>query len=478
MSKRATLGIIFFISCLTFLVWHKLLNQTFFGEGFYYFDPKITLGSHDNFAVIFFRFIAPLFRDNFRAYFLFQIVVMILLNVTLFYLVDYFTKSKFISLISSIFFLSSYLGLFEMFGTGNYQRFVQRVANLIPLLFSFIYFSRYLQIKRIKHYLISIFLFSASLLMGHFSTFLLPLFIIYPIIVSKSIKLSIPFVVINLLLISQGSLFQEIQPSFPNDIWYIIKGPILQLANLIIPPFITQKIASLANPYENILIAMVLPVIILSILAIKKIKANFPQLFPFYVLCLTIIPILFLLNIFLGKVDPLFNIRGYNYYFIPDWYKNKTELELLVKGDRYYLLPSLFISSIGSILLTKFFSKKVTIFLTVAYLIYNINLIWGASKNFTDLSSITTNYLSYIKSISAGVSNNSVIVTDQAFIWPAPMIRRIYNLPGLTFVSKNKDWETKISKFDSQNVFILNYDPTSQKYTQYNIAPYKNNQKP
>lgn len=476
MSKRATLGIIFFISCLTFFVWHKILNQTFFGEGYYYFDPKITLGSHDNFAAIFFRFIVPLFKDNFAAYFLFQMAVMALLNVTLFYFVDYFTKSKFISLISSIFFLSSYLGLFEMFGTGNYQRFVQRVANLIPLLFSFVYFSRYLEIKKIKHYLISIFLFSTSVLMGHFSTFLLPLFIIYPIIVSKSIKLSIPFVVINLLLISRGSLFQEIQPAFPNDTLYIIKGPILQLANLIIPPLITQKIASLANPYENILIVMVLPVIILSILAIKKIKENFPKLFPFYLLCLTIIPILFLLNIFLGKVDPLFNIRGYNYYFLPDWYKNKAELELLVKGDRYYLLPSLFISSIGSILLTKFFSKKVAIFLTIVYLIYNINLIWGASKNFADLSSITKSYLSYIKSFSIELSNNSVIVTDQAFVWPAPMIRRIYNLPDLTFVSKDKNWETKIFKFDSQNVFILNYNQATQSFTA--DTPYKNEKKP
>jgi len=311
-----------FITAITIFVWHKLLGQTLFGEGYYYFDRgqdfitqtgKITeVRGPDVFAKILFDILPPIFKDNIAYYLVFQLLTMIILNLTFFYTLASVTREKWLSFTATIIFSTSYIGLFEMLGTGNYQRFVQRIPNLILLFISFYFLVKYLKKAKPKDLILSYTIFALAIFLAHFSTFLLPLFLIYPLVLSltlknkikslfKNIVISTPYLLINHFLISQdplepkGSLLAFLNQNG------LIEKIILQFASLNFPTFIIDKISTISQPFKNGLIMLTIPVIITYILGFFLIRRQAPKLKVIYLTSLIIIPVLLLINLYIHK---------------------------------------------------------------------------------------------------------------------------------------------------------------------------------
>jgi hypothetical protein len=137
---------ILLIILLTVVTWHKITKQTFLGESYYYFDtrqhylqyniPEKLFSRYDNGARIFFDIATPLIKDDLALYMLIQLVFITILHVILFKVIKSIT-TKNTALLTVILFGISYIGSFEMNGTANYQRFVQRTPNILLLLPSF-----------------------------------------------------------------------------------------------------------------------------------------------------------------------------------------------------------------------------------------------------------------------------------------------------------------------------------------------------
>ncbi len=476
------------ITLLTTLTWHKLLNQAFLGEGYYYFDRqqdfinqggKLAETYHpDLFARALFDILPPIFGDQIFLYLAFQLFVMILLNITIFYFVKFFTKNNLIAFVATVIFLSSYMANFEMLGVGQYQRFAQRIPILIPLLLSFIQLAKYLETKKLIFYFLSISLFAVSVFFGHFATFLLPLFFIYPIIYQlfekitirnflTAFSISFSFVFINYLIILQDHL--KPNTSFGDfliskGILPLIEDIILQLGNMVIPPFIIEKVASISNPYTLTLIILTIPIIALFVLGIKFIDKKDTRLKLIYLSSLVFIPSLLFLNLYLGKVNPGFNISGYHYYFTPPFYIDQLHAST-VKGDRYYLVPYIFISILFSFLLWLIWKKgligKIIILpILLFYFTYNLKLIWNNLDAIQPISNVMKNYIQFTKSNSSKFDNNTIIIAPRDLIWPSSFIRAFYGKPEMQFYLINDNWK---SLTENKKVLIFDYDYKKNK---------------
>jgi hypothetical protein len=495
--KKYLAIIIIALSCI--LVWYKTLNQIFMGEGYSYFDPIFnllpngnfaTLWRMDNFARLLFDIFPSIFRDNISYYLAFQFLVLVILTTVFFYFVKYFTKNSWIGFGAAIIFGTSYLGLFEMIGTGNYQRFSQRIPNIIPEILALLELVKYFDTKKIKYYVYSLVLFFISVFMGHFSTFLLPVFVIYPVIFSivnksgiaklvKSVLFSIPFVLINRFLLSRD--FYTPSGNFIGFIKEVGVGKIislitLQFSNMLIPPFLVEKVASITSSYEGILIILTVPILIIFLTGIYLVtKRKQKNLLIVYLVSIFSIPVLLFLNLYLRKVDPFYNMRGYTYYFLPRMYSINPSLTATVKGDRYYMLPYLFVAIILSILIYIVFNKKLSrstknpnslsyktaagIFLTF-YVAYNTFLVWTNINKIQPVSEDLKKYLSYIKSVSSRINNQSVVVIPREFLWPSSMIKAIYGYPDMKFASNDTDWKKQITNKKDLVLIDFYYDQT------------------
>ena len=474
---------------LTVFVWHKILFQSLLGEGFYYFDRQQHFINEsgklaasylpDLFARFLFDILPPIFGDNLMYYLAFQLLVMILLNLTIFYFVKFFTRNNWIAFVATAIFLGSYIANFEMLGIGQYQRFAQRVPVLIPLFIALMLLVKYLETNKLIRYIFSISLFTISIFFGHFSTFLLPIFLIIPImykLLNKNIKknivsgllISLSFFLVNYLLIFQDPLkpttsFLDFIAS--RGIGSIIKDIILQFSNMVLPPLLIEKIASISNPYSLSLIALTIPIISFFTFGLKFIKKKEIRLKLIYLSSLIFIPCLLFLNLYLGKVDPSFNISGYQYYFTPSFYLNKLPTSP-VKGDRYYLIPYIFISILFSTALWLILEKRSFTYKTAGFLImliylsYNTKLIWTDLDAIQPISKVMKNYIEFSKSISYQFDSNTVIILPRAIIWPAPFIRVFYGDPEMQFYLENDNWQSLVA---NKKVFIFDYDYQNNK---------------
>lgn len=481
------------ITFVTLLVWYKLLGQSFFGEAYYYFDnhqtffnSKIDTSEYDIFPRIIFDILKPILKDNLTLYLAFQLLVMVILNLT-FYLTLYsIVKQKLLAFTSAIFFAVSYIGLFEMLGTGNYQRFVQRVPNLIIILISFYFLVRYLNNRKIIDLIRSYLLFFLAVFLAHFSSFLLPLFVIYPAVWAfyekKRLKnfrriaiLVIPYAITNYALISQDSLRPHWSMiDFLGHNKNIISDIILQFSSLNIPPFIIDKISIIAHPYRNTLMLVIVPIIIIYIFGLYKVVKSYPKLKTIYTVSLLMIPVLLFLGLYLGKVNPEFDINGFHYYYLPDHLIGINSTFTSIKGDRYYLVPMFFVSIIwASLIFIVFKSRKkiykvfIFVFLTI-YILYNMSLIWDHFNELLPLVYETNSYLTYIRSIKSQFKPNTALIVPDYFIWPSNMIRVFYGYPNMQFLSSRHDWKIQLNPENKNNVMIIDYDYKTNSF--YNLT--------
>lgn len=485
------------VSILTVLVWHKILFQVPLGEGYYYFDHgqdfitaqgKLSdLGQTDNFARFIFYFLPTFFHDNLTLYMAFQLTTMVALNLTFYYLVNHLTKNRWIALTAALLFSTSYIAQFEMLGTGNYQRFVQRIPALIPLFFALIQLNLYLTTRRAKNFLISLTLYAFAVLMGHFSTFLTPLFVIYPIAFSilqrtslkvfwQTIPIVMSYPIINYLLIlsdhltpTESILYFIHQKGLP----FLIQQIFLEMGGMLIPPFLLEKIAAISYPFSLNVIAVTIPLSLILIVGIFIVFRRRADYLLIYLVSLIVIPILLFLNLYLGKVDPAYDIRGYNYYFLPTYYLNSVDFTS-VKGDRYYLVPYFFISIVISILIWAIFNKRQSTSISKSYQVVvivflafqissNTQIIWQSLDKLQPISDVTRQYITFNKSIRHQFTNQTMILAPRTLLWPSTMIRVFYGQPDMQFRLFRPGWEDEIIGKKTQDILIFDYDYTTHR---------------
>lgn len=449
--KRSILPTLLLISG-TIFAWYKILFQVPLGEGYYYFDPGqdffregLTfqpLGSYlahyDNLPRLVFDFLPPLFKDNLMPYQGFELLNLVLLSITIYFVINYFFKNKWLSFMATFLFSVSYVGLFEIIATGNYQRFIQRVPNFIFLFISFWLLAKYFETKKIKYYLFSILTFATTVFLAHYSTFLLPLFMIYPLIRDKNILISAPYLLVNYLLIKNDFYTSGVSPSF--DINLIL----LQLSNITYPPSLLNSIAAIAQPYTKTVVFLSIPIIFTYLMGIYLVKKREPKYLAFYLTSfLTLFSILYL-NLLIGKIDYMTFVRGDRYYFIP--VETLSQLGVgFIGGSRYYVLPSIFNSIIFSTIFwvllkngRRLFYFLSTTLLTI-YLIYNTSLIWKEIDAIQPVSERMKMYLSYTKSISPELRRAGLVITSPEFIWSGQFVRLFYGNENLEFGSLDKE---------------------------------------
>lgn len=479
------------ITILTIVVWHKLLWQTPSGEGFYYFDPGqdffkgFNIGRFfelDTFARIIFDILPFLFKDNLSLYMGFQLFMMVILNLTLYYVINFFTKNKLIALSSTIFFAVSYIGQFEMLGSGNYQRFVQRIPNLIPAFWAFQQLGAYLETNKVWHYFFSIVLFCFSLIMAHFSSFLLPIFIFLPLLffiekkgggyTFKKLWIVIPYIVLNFFLVSRGThtpYTNQISFAFSYGIVRLFENIIFQLVAITYPSYMLHLIKSAFNPFSNTLLLLVIPILLLYLIGFFLVLKRNRKLITIYLISIIMLPFLLFYNLYLDKVDPLYNIKGFNYYFLPSTFPNSTIFQNAVKGDRYYYLPMIFNSIIWSFILVSLFKKTkkegenektklVLITFVLVYIYYNTNLIWSNMNLIQFNSILTKNYLNYMKVISSSFGDKTVVVSPRPLLWPAPAVKALFTDKEIYFIDSGRDWRGEVMDKHPSSFYFIDYD--------------------
>jgi len=470
MSRGKIFFIITIIFALDFLVWHKVLNQSLLGEGYYYFNQKQDFFSQlnnfkplrqlDIFAKILFDVMPPIFSDNIRLYLLFLLLTMATLHTTLFLVITKITKSMLLGFTTSVFFLANYMGSFGMTASGQYQWFVQRVPNLIPTLIAFYYLEKFFHQKKFKFYLISIALFFVAVLLAHFSTFLLPVFILLPLVQSigsktkiKSlllgITLTLPFVVISLIFNSQDGQSPKVNPvNYVLTQDKVIQKTIYQVAVISLPPNLIKFTGDnwpgerLAHPYTKVVAIYTYISLSIYFLAFFLVRKKNDRLAKLYITSL------------LGMLSIMFL---YVYVDI------KLDVLKGIGQSRQFFPSTIFLSIIWAIILHSIFYKKqklylgISITILVAYTVYNSTIINKHIDSIQYSSEMMKRFMAYTKSISGEFTSESIIITPSFLGRPSYLIKLFYAPQGFRFVLPSVGWEEEYRN-ESTNVFVFDYN--------------------
>src|SRR3989344_7118001 len=188
--KKYVLPIIF-IWLLTGAAWFKILNQTLIGEGGYYNYIHRFFSGHDGFPLSLFRYdagarliydlVRSVFNDNLLPFQYIMLLGVTLVGVCFYFLVYELTHRRGIAGIAAILFSINFSTVFEMIAIGNFQFFGQRVAQLVPEFFSFLFFVRSMKRKSVTLGVLSLIFLAIALLFAQYGIFFVPFYIIYAI---------------------------------------------------------------------------------------------------------------------------------------------------------------------------------------------------------------------------------------------------------------------------------------------------------
>ncbi len=466
------------VIAVALFTWYKILFRFPTGEGFFYFDPLNTLNlkeitvpfvlkNYGFLAKLIFTILIPIFKDNVHYYMYFQFLVMVGVYLTFYYVILKIFKDKILAVLSTIFFIADYVGSFTMMGQGDYQRFIQRVPNIIPTLLAFMFLVLYLRTKKTKFFNLSFFVYILSMLLSHYTTFLLPLFVLLPpftwlierkISFKKAIFIPIVFGVTTILLTRTDSLSRPSYSilSFATKTPRLVEMVLYQIPMTGFPiQFIqfmgTHSSMTVIDSYIRLLFATLIIVLICLYLGFLKIKDNRENLSIY----LTLIASLFIVSFLLM----------YAYNIIPNPIINFGE-------DRIYFIHSIIFAIIWAMLVKAFFGlknkklyMKMAIVIGLMYLFQNIPVIWRGMNDIEIHSQIVGNYIKTIKGLSQEFNKNSVIVETPELITVSAFVERFYHISNTNFISFDNDWKLRLEKMGAKknDVFIFELKPGSSE---------------
>ncbi len=458
---------ILLITAITLVVWHKVVFQIPIGEGYYYFGLRqniflstLTLDNlkaFDFFAQLIFPFLIALFKDQIVYYMCFQLIVFLLVYYCYYFSLLVITKNKLLSISATVFFIASYVGSFTMVGTANYQRFIQRVPNLVPLLVSIVFFVLFLKSRKLKFFVYSYILFFLSLFLARFSIFLLPVFILYPIVDYffsdhdqkhiLNLALPLPFMATSYVF----SFFSILKPSvgvitFALTHPQVIEKTLYQLPSILVPYDLVIFIAKhtsppLFYPYTHLLEVSLMVVGVILLISLIKFPKKHSTLFKLY-----------LVSIFTLLSVSFFNM--YSYDGNPSPLSNFGE-------DRIYFIPSIFASIIWAVLIWLCFNnnprryKVVSSVLITLYLFLNVNQIWPKMEQIQYVSTEMRNFINYVKIMP---DSQQALIAPSHLAWPGLFVNRFYKGKDFIIDTGYDGWEERLKNIDRENISVIDYN--------------------
>lgn len=455
---------------LTFLVWHKILNQVFLGEGYYYFNRGLDfigpqginfeVRTYDNFARLLFDIFPPLFKDNIQLFMFLELLIITVLYLAIYYVITTITKSRMIGFSATVFFLANYVSSFYLIADGNYQRFVQRIPNFIPAIISFYYLFKFHEAKRIKYYFYSLGLYTLALLMGHFSSIMLPLFFFYPLIhllkEKKSLKVFftrivtvLPFLLVTFYITRTGDQapagsllrFLLTEPD-------VLKRVLYQIPLVTVPLDIIKFFAKTvltkpeSEPYSSIVPFFTLVSLIFYLFGGYMVFKRRKDLIILYITCfLSMIGSMFLYMYIDVRINPLKYFGADRFYFVP------SLLSAICLG---IILKVIFIKQ-------KIFSQLIPLLILSLYIVYNTSLIWTHIDSMQYKSEMMKSFLKHIKENAGQFNSQTVIIVPSYLQWPAPLIIEYGDHPGMIVRSEFDGWEAKFWSI-KENVYVFDYE--------------------
>lgn len=458
---------------VSLLVWRPIFDQVPMGEGYYYFDrcqnkfvvPKdcpTTIWQYDNLARISFQAMIPVFKDNVHYYMFAQVGMMLILYITFYLVLSKVTKNPTLSFFTILIFLTNYTGSFSMMAIGNYQRFVQRVPNLIPILISFYFLTKYFDTKKFSDLAKSIVLYSLGFYLAHHSIFMLPLFAAYIFLKTVTQKINLKSVLTNLgclailaglsVFLSSTDHFVPKQGiiSFITTTPQIIEKTMLQIPNLLVPTEVAKLIAKnwpitpIPYPFSFVLKLFAIPLFLVLIISLFSVKndTNAKIILKSAILALPVVCLLNLYSYGDGTPHPLRDFGEDRIYFIPSIYSS--------------ILLGYFINSLYNH--KKIIIKLITVAILSVYIFYNSYLIQRDSKKLTQNSIKMKQFINYVKVITTDRNSKVMIIGPSHLLWPMQFVTLFYNTNNnLSFTLDSTNWNETISKSDYDKIKLVDY---------------------
>ncbi|KKQ10593.1 MAG: hypothetical protein US28_C0011G0018 [Candidatus Daviesbacteria bacterium GW2011_GWA1_36_8] len=477
MISKNEIKLIFVIVLLFFLFWEYIVDLQFIGEGFQYFQVVNGFSSslkfsHDIFARIIFIPLQFFFHEKVQLYMLFMLLFMLSINIVLYFCVRFITKNTLTAFFTTLFFSLSHIANYDMFSSGGYQYFVQRATPFLPLIVSFALLVKYFYSGcKFKYFVLSLSSYILAVLMGFFAIWMLPLFVIYPIIyvtykfkrngfaILKYIIISFSYLLSSLFIISSSPFSkQEMSP-----IQMLIKKPTFILENIaqqfsvLVLPVGSYKV--LRKFFDDSLTFQINPVIeigmILIFLYLIFIGVLFLKLPKLRVLILTLFV-------------SLFGILAINTYL------NASTVMVSFESSRYFYYPYFPISFIWGITFAYLYKKNtrlklVVILLVLVYMLNNYY--WTYQNKVKDeyLHNANKDILNFFDRNKDFIKNNPTYIYLPSTLGPygVEFVNKFYGSREHKFVLENFE-ELDYQKIYEQglkpeNLYVFHYDQKKQK---------------
>lgn len=442
-------GDIFFLLLLALLsifVWHDVIYQTPLGEGYIYFSDYyryISAGriveptTYDNFARIYFQILTPHLKGNVALYMSMELGIMVTFYLSFYLVVSRIFNNRFFGFYSTLFIVANYMGQFDLIASGEYQRFVQRVPIIIPLLFSFYFLSKHnMDTKSISSYLVlSLVLYVVGIYLGHFAVFATGPFIIYPWVCLLTKKINLARVVYSALLsfgyIIIAYLFNLFDQSYGvgqarEQLYNFFVSAdtfprvFYQLAVVMLPSQLIKYIAlhwylgPVAYPYTAVIKVLSVGIFIFlssGLYFVYRVKKEI------FVFCLVFFLSIYAEMLLYCYVDSRLNVL------------------LNVGQERFYFLPALFLAIVlpaciyFPLLNSKIFGKIMLGIISLVMFMYNTSLIWNDAGLIQYKFDAMKRYFYYLEAIGTRLNGDETILQASMFSPASGFVKRYY-LPG------------------------------------------------
>lgn len=459
---------ILLILLVSFITWFKILSRYPTGEGYFYFAQSNSinlknisissvLADYGILARLIFLVVIPIFKDNVPYYMYLQFFLMLATYFSFYFTFEKIFNNKIIGLTSTLLFITNYVGQFTMMGQGDYQRFIQRVPNLIPVFAALYFLNQYLEKGETKSLIKSILFYLFGVVLSHYNIFLSPIFIFLPIFdslirkkgaVVKMFLLSVIFAISPVFISKTDPLSHPTKSliSFITTTPDLIKMVLYQVPIVGIPVQVVQYFASnhrpgLQPPYTQIMPALLMIIVAIFIIGINRIKNDSKTLVFYLTFIFSLFTVSFLILYAYGTIpNPL---TGYG-------------------EDRIYFIHSILFALIWTIILKTFVyvkHKNIYVVILVAVMVLNIISIWNDMDEIQIHSEIQRVYLSYIKKISPSFDNKTVIVVPSELLTSSVFIQRIYGIGNANMISLDDNWQKNVDaiKVNKKDVFIIDF---------------------
>lgn len=477
--KWRDLPVILVIIVLTTIAWSGVLNQMISGEGYYYFSPTISLivdgkltdltHNIDNFPRLIYFVLEKLFGGEMQPYMNFMFLIIILVNITIYWLTRSITKSSSVAFLATIFGGINFISNFQFYARGHYQWFMQRVPEIIPIFIGFYFLFLFFDKKRSIHYILSLAFYIFAMFLNYYTTLSLSLYL--SLILSSSILqlpkykksalfigLSIPFIIITALFNSGATLsFSTIKPnqSFLQSLFLddIINKIFFQLTIMTWPLYVKEVLANLFNVnLKDFVSYLILPSLLMYTAIIFFLFKRKLKYFNFILGAFIAVLAHLYLNVYLGRVNVFNEIFQGRYYYNPSIY-----LGFFWASFFYEILKPLK-------------AKKVLFLFSLAL----ITGIWVTLNSLSIWKHIRDSQYEYTggrKMLKILSQNKNSFPANSLVMLPQPLmplgedfLKKHYSRSQTKFLYIDSKWKEKIPKgFDLNKLFVFDFNDEFNK---------------